>query len=812
MPRNRPPKILLVLPDPDERQYLQGLLEADGNTAIAYASAAEVGAAGEGIDLAVVAFEQLDIPAAEFFTHLRAFPYQAHLPILALLRENYRTVDQALNAGADDYVAQPAIAAAFSRRVKRILEGQESHYKFIESERRWLQTYANGRVPQLLIDPASGMIVDANAAAIEFYGYQLEMLKQKFLFDLNVTGEEPLNLEVSTAFNYRHRLASGAVRAVNLFSNPIEVNGQSLLHTTVFDNSKRLRAEQNAEEQRRLAQALRNTAAAVSQSLELDEVLNQILNEVYEVVHPGAANIMLIENDVARIVRMRGYEAYASDAEVLATRFPVYETANLRQMAENRRPVRIPDAQNFKGWKNLPMARWIGSNLGVPVFDGQTLFGFLVVDSPHLDYFTDLDAERLQAFAISAAVALRNARLYDNLREQAAQLETRVAERTAELVSGRSQLQAILDAMIEGVIYSEFEGSNEYARYTNRALVELLGFSAEEWMSKPGLMRPLGMSQADYHRTIQLMLQTLQREGKFHGENKFERKDGTVLDAAVTVSAVKNPDGSLAGAVSVVRDISREQELQAQKTRFVAYASHELRTPITNLKTRLYLLRKQPERLEQHLSVLEEVTDRMRRLVEGLLDVSRFERGMIPLEQQLVDLQSLIMRSVAVQTPEAERKGLSLTAELTPEPIMVYADGERIIQVVTNLVTNAINYTPPQGRIIVRTYTTSEAAERYAIVEVEDTGIGIAAEHLPYLFQPFYRVQNQIEGTGLGLPISKEIIDLHGGQISVKSEPGKGTCFSFRLPMPETARPIDEKLTGSNSDLPNMHISSASAL
>lgn len=809
MPPNRPPKILLVVPDSDERQHLIRLLEIDGNEVSAFASGAEVGTAAEGIDLAVAAFEQLDLPAADFFARLRAIPYQAHLPILALLRENSRVVEQALNAGADDYVAQPVIAAAFTRRVKRMLEAQDAHNKFIESERRWLQTYADGRVPQLLIDPVSGMIVDANAAAIEFYGYSRETLKQKFLYDLNVTGEEPLNLEVSTAFNYYHRLASGTVCAVNLFSSSVEVGGQSLLHTSVFDNSKRLRAERSAEDHRRMAQALRNAATAVSQSLELDEVLDQILNEVYEVVHPDAANIMLIEDDVARIVRMRGYENHTSDEEVLATRFPLSETPNLRQIAETRRPIRIADAQNYEGWLHLQMSGWIGSNLGVPVFDEQTLFGFLVVDSASTDYFTELDAERLQAFAASAAVALRNARLYDRVREQATALENRVAERTAELDSGRSQLQAILDAMIEGVVYTEFNGINEQVRYTNRALIELLGFSSQEWMSKPGLMRPLGMNQADYHRAIQVLLDTLRHDGRYYGENRFERKDGSVLDAAVTVSAVKDSEGALVGSVAVVRNISREQELQVQKTRFVAYASHELRTPITNLKTRLYLLRKQPERLEQHLAVLDEVTDRMRRLVEGLLDVSRFERGAISLERQLLDLRALITRSVAVQTPESERKRLRLTAELPPEPLLVDVDGERIIQVITNLLTNAINYTHPEGRIMVRAYCLHGGAGQYAVVEVEDTGIGIAAEHLPYLFQPFYRVQNQIEGTGLGLPISKEIVELHRGKISVSSEPGKGTCFSFRLPMLQTGDPVDAPLSESN---PNIHISPASTL
>ena len=255
----------------------------------------------------------------------------------------------------------------------------------------------------------------------------------------------------------------------------------------------------------------------------------------------------------------------------------------------------------------------------------------------------------------------------------------------------------------------------------------------------------------------------------------------------MTIStAVVMPGSDNTGAVTVIRDVSKEKALQQQKERFVAYASHELRTPITNLKTRLYLMRRQPERMEGHMRVLEHVTDRMKRLVEDLLDVSRFERGVIKLDFQNVLLQDLIRTLVQVQQPEAERKQLQLACALPDTPLYVHADSERLAQVITNLLTNAINYTPTGGKIDVRLNRICDVTGALAQVEVEDSGIGISEEHLPHIFQPFYRVISQVEGTGLGLSISKEIVELHGGEIEVSSQIGMGSNFRFWLPLIES--------------------------
>jgi two-component system phosphate regulon sensor histidine kinase PhoR len=232
----------------------------------------------------------------------------------------------------------------------------------------------------------------------------------------------------------------------------------------------------------------------------------------------------------------------------------------------------------------------------------------------------------------------------------------------------------------------------------------------------------------------------------------------------------------------VIRDISKEKALQEQKDRFIANASHELRTPLANVKTRLYLLQMQPEKRELHLRILNQVANNMAELVENLLDVSRFERGIIPLHRRETTLQTLIENVVNIQQPEAERKTITLNATLPAEPIRAYVDPQRIAQVVTNLVSNAINYTPEGGRITVELEPDADSPDRAVQMRVRDSGIGISQEMIAQVFDPFFRASEETaKGTGLGLTIAREIVSLHGGEIRVESELGKGSTFIVKL-------------------------------
>jgi two-component system phosphate regulon sensor histidine kinase PhoR len=156
----------------------------------------------------------------------------------------------------------------------------------------------------------------------------------------------------------------------------------------------------------------------------------------------------------------------------------------------------------------------------------------------------------------------------------------------------------------------------------------------------------------------------------------------------------------------------------------------------------------------------------------------------IPLRRQSIGVQTLLRDVVQLQQPEADRKRITLNLDLPEHPIYIYADPGRITQVITNLLVNAVNYTPEGGHIDVQLVMDTGGTQRSAVIRVCDNGIGIPAEHLPRVFEPFYRAsEGDNRGTGLGLSISKEIIELHGGSLTVESEPGQGSTFCVRLAM-----------------------------
>jgi signal transduction histidine kinase len=213
--------------------------------------------------------------------------------------------------------------------------------------------------------------------------------------------------------------------------------------------------------------------------------------------------------------------------------------------------------------------------------------------------------------------------------------------------------------------------------------------------------------------------------------------------------------------------------------RMVAYVSHELRNPLATLKTRLFLARRHPENFDQHLRIMEEVTDQMKCLVDDLLDSARLQHGTFPLAPRPVDLRELINHAIEQQGPAAVLKLIKLSADCPNEPVMLCVDPNRITQVLTNLIANAINYTPVSGEVVVQLF----ALPGEVRLCVCDNGLGISADALHRIFEPFFRGDNHgVSGTGLGLAIAKAIVEQHGGAISVASKLGRGSVFTVALP------------------------------
>jgi signal transduction histidine kinase len=244
--------------------------------------------------------------------------------------------------------------------------------------------------------------------------------------------------------------------------------------------------------------------------------------------------------------------------------------------------------------------------------------------------------------------------------------------------------------------------------------------------------------------------------------------------------------------VLAIHDVTHLAALDRMKSRFVANVSHELRTPVTTIKLYAHLMRQYPERWREYLLPLAQEADHQARLVQEILQISRMEAGRLEIVVDLTSLDELTKGIVSCHQVLAQEKGLTLEYHLSTDEERVAGpvaliDPERMMQAVNNLVGNAIRYTPPGGAVTISTGEQEAGDRRWATVTVTDTGIGIPEDELPYIFERFFRGEEPREmqpaGTGLGLSIAKEIVELHGGHVTVESEKGVGSVFTIWLPL-----------------------------
>jgi signal transduction histidine kinase len=233
-----------------------------------------------------------------------------------------------------------------------------------------------------------------------------------------------------------------------------------------------------------------------------------------------------------------------------------------------------------------------------------------------------------------------------------------------------------------------------------------------------------------------------------------------------------------------------EQAVAAErvKAQFVADVSHELRTPLTNIGLYLELLELSDDaRRAEYMSTLRRETDRLGRLIEQLLSMSHLDTGQVQIRPQATDLNSLLQVLTGDRARMITRRGLRLDLQPEPNLPLVDVDPQYIMQVLTNLLSNATNYTTQGGRISLETATQEREGQTWVTFTVRDTGPGIPDDELSHVFDRFYRGgyarSSGISGTGLGLPISREIVERHGGRITLETKVGEGSAFTVWLPL-----------------------------
>jgi signal transduction histidine kinase len=478
---------------------------------------------------------------------------------------------------------------------------------------------------------------------------------------------------------------------------------------------------------------------------------------------------MLVEGNVARIVRRRGYERVGLSPAPL-TDVPISRYPALVRMMETGSPVVIPDTTAAVDWVvGRPGRDWRLSYVAAPILvKGQTV-GFLNVNGAQAGQFGPADARRLQIFADHAAAAIENARLYQEQHEYAEQLEGRVRERTAQLQAQYAWLEAVLGSTTNGIIVVDTAGE-----------IILSNPVAQTWLNQM-------LSPQDAAR-LRDAVRDIARQAQASDRNPTTLLELKGLDLELRAAQISDRSREEAVAVVAAHDVSHLRALDRMKTRFVSNVSHELRTPVTTIKLYAALMaRTPPEKWKTYLEALTQEADRQASLVEDILQISRIDAGRLALETRSIALNELIEAAVISHQVLAGNKQLTLTQQPLEVSPIVCVDPERMMQVLNNLVENGIHYTPEGGTIVVSAGTEEMAGRTWAVVKVSDTGWGIPAEEQPHLFERFFRGeeprQMQVPGTGLGLAIVREIVELHGGQVTVESQVGAGTTFVVWLPL-----------------------------
>ncbi|MDR7400916.1 MAG: ATP-binding protein [Armatimonadota bacterium] len=361
------------------------------------------------------------------------------------------------------------------------------------------------------------------------------------------------------------------------------------------------------------------------------------------------------------------------------------------------------------------------------------------------------------------------ARLGRTFNTMADHLQRTIAEITAE----RKKLEAIVGGMTDGVVATDRHGA--VVLFT-RAAAELLGTPPDSALGRPA---------RDVLRGGRLaaLLEDAAR-GRIIAE---ELPPGLVGDRVVEVHCAPYRDdrGEVIGAVAVLRDVTELRQTERLRRELTANVSHELRTPLTSIKgfteTLLDGAMRDEATCRRFLTIIQSEVDRLVKLVDDLLDLSRLESRHVTLDLQPVDVGALVAHTVDKLRPLADAGGLTFVVQ-APPGVVAPADRDRLEQVLTNLIDNALKYTPAGGRVEVAVHPRAGEVE----VTVSDTGRGIPAEDLPHVFERFYRADRSRTrgsgGTGLGLAIARHIVEAHGGRIAVRSRPGEGTTFTVVLP------------------------------
>jgi PAS domain S-box-containing protein len=540
------------------------------------------------------------------------------------------------------------------------------------------------------------------------------------------------------------------------------------------------------EREHQRAETLLRISTELVVSLDLEQVLARALQLVNEAIGADQAAIVLLDPQTQLLVYRASLEKDAPLPKG-GRSLPFRAGEGLAGwVIQQRQSVILPDLEKDPRWVHLypgePMR--YRSALAVPLMVGADALGALLLLSQDPSVFNPDQLRLASAAANQVAAAINNAELYRLIRDQADRLGDLARSQQVESRKSRAMLEAIAD----GVMVT---GEEQKIVLFNDAAGRLLGLTREEVIGHPagefiGLFGKAGrIWQERMHRWLTEPAEI--ETGEFLAE-RITLDSGRVL--SVHLAPVSSGEVFI-GTVAVFRDITQEVEIDRLKSEFVATVSHELRTPMTAIRGYTEMLMMDAagplnDQQRRFLKIVKDNSDRLELLVSDLLNISRLESGQIRLNLDVVEIPELLEEAAESlrRKNEAESKRMEILLEVEADLPSILADRARVSEILHNLADNAYRYTLPGGKVFLRARSRPGGVQ----IDISDTGIGISPAEQERIFERFYRSENPTvmatPGTGLGLPITRRLVELHGGSIEVESEgvPGRGSTFHVVLP------------------------------
>ncbi len=664
-----------------------------------------------------------------------------------------------------------------------------------DSEVRYRSLFHDTRAVMLVVDPQSGTVVDANPAAAQFYGWSYEELAGMPFARLN-PGARTLAAPEQRVDEARHRRADGTQRDVEVFSSPITVGDQALVHLIVHDISDRKAAEQRlvAIEQQRAAEHeadIEKQRRAQLAALNLMEDSIQARERAERVLEELQHTKNKLEFALRRS-RAAGWELDLADLSV--ERSPEHDrifgapaprdTWHYRDVLQFVTPEDRPVVERTLLASIEAGTDW-ECECRIRRTDGETRWVWL--SGTH-----QLDAS-------GAATKL-------------AGVVQDITERKADEDLLRKLSQAV-EQSAESIIITDTRGNIEYV---NDAFVQSTGYRLEEVRGKNPRILQSGKTEADTYRDLWT---TLTSGESWSGEFCNRAKDGREFYESAIITPLRGSDGAVTHYVAVKFDITENKQLIAQlqhyrnhleelveqrtaelaearqhaeaankaKSTFLANMSHEIRTPMNAIIGLTYLIRRAgvaPEQGER-LDRIDDAGRHLLTIINDILDLSKIEAGKLDLELENFELSSVLDNVASIVRESAQRKGLTVHSDRDHVPAWLHGDSTRLRQCLLNFAGNAVKFTD-SGRIDIRATLVEDSGEQLLVrFEVEDTGIGIKPEDAERLFNAFEQGEASTSrrhgGTGLGLAITQRLTMIMGGEIGVDSTPGVGSRFWFTV-------------------------------